>query len=32
MLYEMYSDKWNEKADRVREHAIFVDNEEEIEL
>ena len=29
---EMYSDKWNEKADRVREHARIVYNGEETEL
>ena len=27
---KMYSGKWNEKADRVREHARFVYNGEEI--
>ena len=29
---EMYSDKWNEKADRVREHARLVYNGEEVDL
>lgn len=29
---EIYSDKWNEKADKVREHARLVYNGEEVEL